>query len=153
MTTGPTSGEAAISAAAKPLGEPRRVRLLRLLLESDTTLCGCELADILGAPDYQISRDLSALRQAGLVTDQGRSGTWVHYGPSWGLASVTDRLLTSVLEEVELAPVVKDRFALRLALRDQAGCILGAGHPDVLAAFDAAGLAEPEDSPQRTDAR
>ena len=152
MATEPTHGEAALSAAAKPLGEPRRVRLLRLLLESGTTLCGCELADILDVPDYQVSRDLSALRQAGLVSEQGRSGTWVHYGPAWGLGRVTDRLLASVIDEVELAPVVTDRFELRLALRDQAGCILGAGHPDVLAAFDAAGVLKSDDSAQRTDA-
>jgi len=131
-----------LAAAMKVLGEPRRLRVLRVLLEADDTLCGCELADILDVPDYQISRDLSALRKAGLVRDRGRSGTWVHYeaaeDASGHAASVLDLVRKTPLDDRDAR-----RFELRFGLREQVGCVLGPGHPDVVEAFRAEGL-EPQ---------
>jgi DNA-binding transcriptional ArsR family regulator len=133
---------AQLSAALKVLGEPRRLRVLRVLLEAGDTLCGCELSDILDVPDYQISRDLSALRRVGLVRDRGRSGTWVHYeaaedgsGPVMQLLELVGRTL---LDDQDAC-----RFQVRVGLRDQVGCVLGPGHPEVVHAFRAEGL-EPQ---------
>jgi ArsR family transcriptional regulator, arsenate/arsenite/antimonite-responsive transcriptional repressor len=128
-----------LARAFKALSDPRRMRVLRVLLAAPDTLCGCELSDILAVPDYQISRDLKALREAGLVRDRGRTGTWVHYeaardGPAH---------LTEVLELVASSPMDTDdhvRFELRHGLREQAGCVLGPGDPGVVAAFEGAGL-------------
>lgn len=131
-------GAEALVAAFRALGEPRRLRVLQLLLAAPDTLCGCEVADVLDVPDYQVSRDLSALRRAGLVRDRGRSGTWVHFEP------VRDTALAErVADLVRSSPMTasdRDRLALRLELREQVGCVLGAGHPDVVAAFTRAGL-------------
>lgn len=129
----------ALAAAMKVLGEPRRLRLLRVLLQADDTLCGCELSDILGAPDYQISRDLSALRRSGLVRDRGRSGTWVHYKAADDrnshLAPLFDLLRQSQPNQGDA-----QRLALRQALRNQVGCVLGPRHAAVVEAFRLAGL-------------
>lgn len=130
-----------LALAAKALADPRRVKLLRVLLAADTTMCGCELADVLGVPDYQVSRDLATLRRGGLVADRGRSGTWVHYGPARGESDVVDHLLELVTEEVALDAHTERRFDLRVTLREDAGCILGAQHPSVLEAFRDAGVA------------
>jgi DNA-binding transcriptional ArsR family regulator len=127
-----------LALAFRALAEPRRLRTMRLLLEAPETMCGCEIADVLGVPDYQVSRDLAALRGAGLVRDRGRTGTWVHYEPVTGtpVADAIARLVRSGTMD----PDDRTRLALRLALREQVGCVLGAGHPDVLAAFAGAGL-------------
>lgn len=128
-----------LAAAFKALSDPRRMRVLRALLAAPETLCGCELSDILGVPDYQISRDLKALREAGLVRDLGRSGTWVHYEAM----SDAPAHLTEVLDLVGSSPMDADdaaRFELRHRLREQAGCVLGPGDPDVVAAFEGAGV-------------
>lgn len=128
-----------LAGAFKALSDPRRMRVLRALIEAPDTLCGCELSDILAVPDYQISRDLKALREAGLVRDRGRSGTWVHYEA----AHDAPAHLTEVLELVAASPMDVDdaaRFELRHGLREQAGCVLGPGDPGVVAAFEGAGL-------------
>ena len=138
VTTG-DAPTAALAGAFKALSDPRRMRVLRVLLAAPETLCGCELSDILGVPDYQISRDLKALREAGLVRDRGRSGTWVHYEP----ARDVNAHLSEVLELVASSPMVADdaaRFELRHGLRERAGCVLGPGDPGVVAAFEDAGL-------------
>jgi DNA-binding transcriptional ArsR family regulator len=127
-----------LTAAFRALGEPRRLRVLQLLLAAPDTLCGCELADVLGVPDYQVSRDLSALRSAGLVRDRGRSGTWIHFEPERDTALAAR--VSELVRSTPVAPSDLDRLALRLELRDQVGCVLGAGHPEVVAAFTRAGL-------------
>lgn len=130
---------AELAAALKVLGEPRRLRVLRVLLEVPDTLCGCELSDILDVPDYQISRDLSALRDAGLVDNRGRTGTWVHYEAARDAPEPLDRVIELVLA-TPLESADATRFDLRYGLRDQVGCVLGPGHPDVVAAFTEAGV-------------
>ena len=60
----------------KALGEPSRLRIVRLLTEG--SLCVCEIESILELPQYAVSRHLAVLRQAGLVRGW-REGTWMHY--------------------------------------------------------------------------
>jgi len=73
----------------KALGEPSRLRIVRLLKQS--SLCVCEIEAILELPQYAVSRHLSVLRQAGLV-EGWREGTWMHYrlaeklSPAWNRA-------------------------------------------------------------------
>jgi ArsR family transcriptional regulator, arsenate/arsenite/antimonite-responsive transcriptional repressor len=141
MSPTSTSGSPAddLARAFKALSEPRRLRVLRVLIEAPDTLCGCELSDILGVPDYQISRDLKTLRAAGLVLDRGRTGTWVHYE----VARDAPDHLDEVLSLVASAPMQAEdaaRFELRHGLRERAGCVLGPSDPDVVAAFEGAGL-------------
>lgn len=121
--------------AFRVLGLPRRLRILQLFTRSDDTLCGCELADVLGLEDYQVSRDLTALRKAGLVQAGARSGTWVHYrlpeDPAPEVAPILQLVTALPLDAVDEA-----RLTLRLDFRERAGCVLGVGDPDVLAALD-----------------
>jgi ArsR family transcriptional regulator len=67
---------AAFARQHKALGEPNRLRIVRLLKEK--SLCVCEIESILELPQYAVSRHLAVLRQAGWI--QGwREGTWIHY--------------------------------------------------------------------------
>ena len=49
----------------KALGDPSRLRIVRLLREG--SLCVCEIESVLGLPQYAVSRQLAVLRQAGVV--------------------------------------------------------------------------------------
>jgi ArsR family transcriptional regulator len=58
------------------LGDATRLRVLNLLEQKE--LCVCFFVEVLEQPQPKISRHLSVLRNAGLVTAR-RQGTWMHY--------------------------------------------------------------------------
>jgi len=65
-----------ISETLKALADPNRLRIVNLL--GDRTLCVCDLEEILGLNQSNLSRHLAKLRQAGLVTGTKR-GLFMHY--------------------------------------------------------------------------
>lgn len=134
----PPTGELdAVADLFRTLGMARRLRITQLFVRVAGTLCGCEIADILQLEDYQVSRDLSALKKAGVVESRERTGTWIHYRlvtePSQTVAS-----LIELVSQLPSEPRVERRLAMRLAFRERAGCVLGVGDPEVLAALDRA---------------
>ncbi|MDI6738926.1 MAG: metalloregulator ArsR/SmtB family transcription factor [Candidatus Edwardsbacteria bacterium] len=60
----------------KSLGDPTRLRIVKLLEAGE--LCVCQLTAALGMGQSRISRHLSILREAGIIEDR-RRGKWVHY--------------------------------------------------------------------------
>lgn len=138
--TSEVTTDAEVAAIAfKALSDPRRIGVLRLLLEVPDTLCGCEISDVLGLADYQVSRALSRLKAAGLVREKARTGTWIHYEAARDAGQVTARLL-DLVATLPLSSDEAERLSLRYGLREQAGCVLGAQHPSVLEAFETRGL-------------
>ncbi len=119
----------------RTLGMARRLRIMRLFVHVSDTLCGCEIADILQLEDYQVSRDLSALQKAGLVGSRGRTGTWIHDHVVDG-ANPTVMQLLGTIGQLPVAPQIERRLTVTLGFREQAGCVLGVGDPDVLDALD-----------------
>lgn len=91
------------------VGRPDDGIPIRLLRDTSQTMCGCELTDVLRVPDH------------------GRTVTWVHYGRPPARPSPTRSLRSS--EPARSTPGERARLALRLALRKQVGCVLGAGLP------------------------
>jgi ArsR family transcriptional regulator len=71
--------------------EEMRIRLLNLLIESDE-VCVFHLVEALGESQPKVSRHLSYLRRAGIVTTR-RDGLWVYYR----LAEPLDRPATDIL--------------------------------------------------------
>ncbi|MDQ7000043.1 MAG: metalloregulator ArsR/SmtB family transcription factor [Mariprofundus sp.] len=61
----------------KALADPIRLRIVHLLTRQDE-LCVCHFVQVLGLPQSSISRHLSTLRSAGLVSSR-RDGLWIHY--------------------------------------------------------------------------
>lgn len=61
----------------KALSDPIRLKLAALLARQDE-ICVCKLTEALGEPQFKVSRHLSVLRNAGLVTAR-RQGTWMYY--------------------------------------------------------------------------
>jgi DNA-binding transcriptional ArsR family regulator len=60
----------------KAAGEPSRLRILKVL--EDGELCGCHLVELLGFAQPTVSRHLSILRAAGLVSER-KDGRWTYY--------------------------------------------------------------------------
>ena len=63
----------------KVLAEPKRLRILHLLMEG--VQCNCELGDALDAPPNLVSHHLRVLREAGLVQVErdALDARWVYY--------------------------------------------------------------------------
>jgi len=83
----------------KALSDPTRMRLVRLLGESEGALCVNALARILGVTQSAVSQHLRVLRQAGLVQGE-RRGHFVHYSlDRGGLEQYKARLRETLGEE------------------------------------------------------
>jgi ArsR family transcriptional regulator, arsenate/arsenite/antimonite-responsive transcriptional repressor len=111
------------AALFKALGDPTRVRMVRLLASRRVEICNCEFVDALLEPQPNVSRHLGMLVQAGLVTER-RDGRWTYYGLApTALASA----LGATLAGVEDAQAQEDgrRLRTRLALRRGGRCVVG----------------------------
>lgn len=60
----------------RAFSDKTRLRIMNLLTRGE--LCVCDLVAIIGAPQPKISRHLSYLRRAGLVSMR-KDGLWCHY--------------------------------------------------------------------------
>ncbi len=114
----------------KALGDETRLRIVNLLLQSDTALCVCEMTDALQLPQYHISRHLIILKNTGLV-ESHRDGTWIYY-----------RIAANINECVnDLLDVIKKHFKKnynsdikslteRLLKREADRCMIGFVHSE-----------------------
>jgi len=108
------------------LADPTRLRLLNLLTQTDE-ICVCEFVDALEIPQYNISRHLHVLAEAGWLDDR-RLGKWIYY-------RITDKLKPyqrSVLEAIERLREERQDFkedekraGRRLKLRRGGVCCVG----------------------------
>jgi ArsR family transcriptional regulator, arsenate/arsenite/antimonite-responsive transcriptional repressor len=83
----------------KALADVNRLRIVNLLLRGE--LCGCDIQHALEAPQPNVSRHLTYLKNAGLVTDR-REGTRIYYGLTGGDSEPVGKLfdyLRSVFEQ------------------------------------------------------
>jgi len=122
------------SAVFRALSDATRLRLLKVILLGDRPVCVCELADALGLPQYQVSRHLAVLRQAGLVVDS-RIGTWVYYSVPQDPPAFVRELYGLIGRHVTGTPFDGDgeRLEARLALREDGRCVVGPGRAGVAA--------------------
>ncbi len=61
----------------RALGDSNRIRIVKMLEERD--LCVCEVREVLNLSNSTVSKHLSILHDAGLIT-QTKEGKWVNYG-------------------------------------------------------------------------
>ena len=108
----------------KALGDERRLRVAALV--SDQELCVCELVGGLCEPQYSVSRALSGLRRAGLVSSR-KEGKWVYYSLSDDKADVVRQLISAVRSRFRERLFEEDaeRLAYRLRFRVEGKCIYG----------------------------
>ncbi len=109
----------------KALGERDRLRLFRLFVTTNAEICVCELVDALQMPQYQVSRHLKVLKEAGLLSVR-RKGTWAYYSAhrTGAAASALADLVADSEEDAGFAADaarLSERFVLRVGDR----CVVG----------------------------
>lgn len=77
----------------KALADDTRLRLV-MLMQRYGEICVCDFVEVLQLPQPTVSRHLSLLRSAELVTDR-RDSQWVYYRladklPAWALAVIDE---------------------------------------------------------------
>ncbi len=100
----------------KSLGDPTRLRILNLLFYGE--LCVCDIQHVLDMSQPLVSRHLSYLKTAGLVTDR-RDGYRMFYKLLEEVPSI-NQTLVGFLKEVfrEEKTFRQDLMALREAVKD-----------------------------------
>ena len=105
----------ALTRALKALSDPTRLRMLRLLAVNRSQMCVCEFVDTLQERQYNVSKHLKILEQAGLIEGE-REGRFLYYGLVDG-GDATARLLYRLVSR----PLRKHRYAAQVrGLRSQA---------------------------------
>ncbi len=109
----------------KALSDETRLRILNLLHSAQTALCVCEFTDALEIPQYNVSRHLKILRNAGLITVR-KEGRWVYFS----LSTSSDSFYQAILEAIKHIPstlLLKDHKEIdkRLNVRIDGKCLLG----------------------------
>ena len=108
------------------LADPTRLRLLHLV-ERAGEICVCEMVDALNIPQYNVSRHLRVLQNAGWLEDR-KLGKWVYYRLSPDLKPYQRSLLRAVSELHEERRDFKQdmkRAGRRLKLRRGGLCCVG----------------------------
>jgi len=106
------------------LSDHTNLRILNLLAISGQELCVCELVDSLLERQYNISKHLSQLAQAGLLKLR-KEGKWAYYGMR------KNRFLIKMWRVVSLQTKGKvftedfKRLGERLKLRQNGKCLMG----------------------------
>jgi ArsR family transcriptional regulator len=110
----------------KALSDKNRLRLMRLLAVVDKQVCVCELMDAVELPQYQVSRHLIILKNAGLVNTE-RKGTWIYYSPLREGMAFNQRLFDLLKDQVTEKNFFQDEQKLkkRLSLRQGDQCVNG----------------------------
>ena len=108
------------------LSDSTRLRIIRLLVMTDEEICLCELVDALLEPQYNLSRHLKVLRQAGLLTSK-KEGRWVYHRltrePDYLQQLYT--LVHSLPDPEGVYSTDLKHFKSRMALREDGRCRVG----------------------------
>ncbi|MFP4466728.1 MAG: ArsR/SmtB family transcription factor [Candidatus Goldiibacteriota bacterium] len=96
------------------LADKTRLRLYRLLLKTDKEIAVCELIDAVKESQYNVSRHLQILKNAGMVKEK-RNGRWILYSA----AADPDVNLSDAVVKMDETVLKKDfeRLEKRLSLR------------------------------------
>jgi ArsR family transcriptional regulator len=103
----------------RTLGDPSRLRLLRLLSWEELNVA--EICRVVGQPQPTVSRQLALLKESGLVTDR-KSGPWVFHRLSAENAPPMTRTVIDAVRptlDFDSGEAVRDRSRLESVLRER----------------------------------
>jgi len=122
--------------ALKALSDPTRLRLFWLVVDAGQRITVAEAMDVIGDTQYNVSRNLKMLHKAGLLTLE-KQGKWVYYTLKKQTAPHCEALVNSVkfLPKETFDDVTK-RCELRLSMRVNGECIIGANSDEWLATIE-----------------
>ncbi|MBI4879713.1 MAG: winged helix-turn-helix transcriptional regulator [Planctomycetes bacterium] len=114
---------------ARALSDPNRVRVLMFLRGRE--LCLCQIIEVLGLASSTVSRHMSLLCQAGLVSVR-RNGRWRHFRLPGAGAPPRARRCLRWLEETlaEDAAVARDGRRLKAVLKVPVEVLCGNGRKE-----------------------
>lgn len=109
----------------KALSDETRLRILHLLVVSESELCVCEFTDILETPTYNVSKHLKILKNNGLLSER-KEGRWVYFG----LIPAKGKFLSLLFEAIKEIPAQQfktdlDELQKRFDIRVKGKCLLG----------------------------
>lgn len=107
------------------LSDNTRLRVLNLFLATNGSLCVCEIVDALKLPQYNVSKQLTVLKQAGIVEVE-KKGLWGYYRLL--TAEPTNRNLFTFLKSYlddQTFRNDKRNLEARLLLREEGKCVVG----------------------------
>jgi ArsR family transcriptional regulator len=109
----------------KALADETRLRVAMALLEQES--CVCELSDALEVEQSNLSRHLSALRNAGVVETR-KDGVWIYYSIAREQKPRLRRLMAALGDvQSERTKLDEQRLRKRHAMRERGRCCLGYG--------------------------
>lgn len=110
----------------KALSDMTRLRIMWLLISIDSKISVSEVIDVLGESQYNVSKHLKVLKNAGLVFEM-REGKWAFYQtyPGKDKFDKVIREAITTIPEALLEQEVK-RCHKRLAMRVDGKCVYGA---------------------------
>ena len=108
------------------LSDGTRIRIARLLAQTGSEACLCELVDCLLEPQSNVSRHLKVLRQAGLLTAM-KDGRWVYHRLVRDVAHLERlyELLKALPDSDNLFAKDLANFQNRMSLREDGRCRIG----------------------------
>jgi ArsR family transcriptional regulator len=109
----------------KAVGEPTRLRIVRILLKAKVPLCVCEIMDALRENQTNISKHLKILRYTGIV-NECKKGRWMMYS----LNRSEENFLKLLFKTIEAIPsdIFREddkNLKKRLGLRKNGMCVIG----------------------------
>ena len=109
----------------RALADETRLRIINLFIKSGQVLCVCELVDALKIPQYAVSKALTIIKNADLLTAE-KEGTWVYYELNKGIVqnkNLFNFLKNYLSDEIFLED--ETRLNDRLLLREGDKCVVG----------------------------
>ena len=109
----------------RALADETRLRIINLFIKSGQVLCVCELVDALKIPQYAVSKALTIIKNADLLTAE-KEGTWVYYKLNKSIAhnkNLFNFLKNYLSDEIFLED--ETRLNDRLLLREGDKCVVG----------------------------
>jgi ArsR family transcriptional regulator, arsenate/arsenite/antimonite-responsive transcriptional repressor len=103
-----TNGKATASLTEllSAVADPVRLRLASLIAHNGET-CVCDLVDATGLTQTNVSRHLSTLRHAGLVTGR-KQGLWVYYSLSKPSSASIKQIIALVKKAIKTEPELRN---------------------------------------------
>ncbi|HML31986.1 ArsR/SmtB family transcription factor [Sporomusa sphaeroides] len=109
----------------KALSDMTRLKIMWLLLSVDSKICVSEIIDVLDENQYNVSKHLKILKNAGLVYEK-KEGKWIfyHYRTSDDNFNIAIRQAVLTIPKELMANEVS-RCEKRLSMRVDNKCVVG----------------------------
>ena len=109
----------------KALSDMTRLKIMWLLLSIDSKICVSEIIDVLDENQYNVSKHLKILKNAGLIFEK-KEGKWTFYHYMSGSEAFDSKIRQTILAiPKDLMTVEIARCQKRLSMRVDDKCVLG----------------------------